>query len=150
MRKCEQYWPASGDSREIDSMVVSCSHVEQSRGRGWALRKFFLLRLHDREQRTFTQLQFHGWPDHGALKDSRKLIAFWRTARALLPKRSRSAGVGRTGEYILMETLVLVFESGSPIDSIQVVKLMRDQRMATVQTDDQFVFACRAALAYYD
>ena len=49
-----------------------------------------------------------------------------------------------------METLILAFESGSPIDPIQVVKLMRDQRMATVQTDDQFVFACKAALAYYD
>jgi protein tyrosine phosphatase len=49
-----------------------------------------------------------------------------------------------------METLILAFESGTPIDPIQVVKLMRDQRMAMVQTDEQFVFACRAALAYYD
>lgn len=88
MRKCEQYWPGNGDSMELDNLVVSCSHVEQPRGRGWTVRELFLLRLDDREQRTVTQLQLHGWPDHGALKESRKLIDFWRAARALMPERS--------------------------------------------------------------
>lgn len=62
------------------------------------------------------------------------------------------ANVGRfrSGAYILMETLILALESGVPVDPIQIVKLMREQRMAMVQTDEQFVFACRAALAYYD
>ncbi len=47
-----------------------------------------------------------------------------------------------------METLINAFESNTPIDPVQVVQMLRDQRMAMVQTEHQMIFAVQAAIEY--
>jgi protein tyrosine phosphatase len=43
-----------------------------------------------------------------------------------------SAGVGRSGAYILMETLIGLMEAETPIRVIDIVQNLREQRMAMV------------------
>ncbi len=55
----------------------------------------------------------------------------------------------RTGAYILMETLILLVESESALRPVDLVAQLREQRMAMVQTEQQFLYACTTALDYY-
>ncbi len=56
----------------------------------------------------------------------------------------------RSGAYIVMETLILQIESDGYLKPADLVKTLREQRMAMVQTEEQFVFSCKTALDYFD
>lgn len=45
-----------------------------------------------------------------------------------------SAGIGRTGVLILMETAMCLIEANEPVYPLDIVKAMRDQRAMLIQT----------------
>lgn len=45
-----------------------------------------------------------------------------------------SAGIGRTGVLITMETALCLMESGQPVYPLDIVRTMRDQRAMMIQT----------------
>ena len=45
-----------------------------------------------------------------------------------------SAGVGRTGVLIFMETVFNMIEAAEPIFPLEIVRRMRDQRCSLIQT----------------
>lgn len=45
-----------------------------------------------------------------------------------------SAGIGRTGVLILMETAACMIEANEPVYPLELVRIMRDQRAMLVQT----------------
>ena len=45
-----------------------------------------------------------------------------------------SAGIGRTGVLILMETALCLIEANEPIYPLEILKSMRDQRAMLIQT----------------
>lgn len=45
-----------------------------------------------------------------------------------------SAGIGRTGVLITMETALCLMECGQPVYPLEIVKTMRDQRAMMIQT----------------
>ena len=47
---------------------------------------------------------------------------------------SSSAGIGRTGVVILMETALCLMETNQPVYPLDTVRLMRDQRLGMIQT----------------
>lgn len=47
---------------------------------------------------------------------------------------SCSAGIGRTGVLITMETAMCLIESGQPVYPLDIVRTMRDQRAMMIQT----------------
>jgi tyrosine-protein phosphatase non-receptor type 4 len=49
-----------------------------------------------------------------------------------------SAGIGRTGVLILMETAACLIESNEPVYPIDIVKSMRDSRPMMIQTTVSF------------
>lgn len=49
-----------------------------------------------------------------------------------------SAGIGRTGVLILMETAQCLIEANEPIYPLDLVKAMRDQRAMMIQTAVSF------------
>jgi tyrosine-protein phosphatase non-receptor type 4 len=61
-----------------------------------------------------------------------------------------SAGIGRTGVLILMDTAISYLESKSPIYPLELVQVMRDQRASMVQNSVSIhlVFAFCLALAF--
>ena len=45
-----------------------------------------------------------------------------------------SAGIGRTGVLILMETALCLIETNQPIFPLDIVRQMREQRLGMIQT----------------
>ncbi|ELK24575.1 Tyrosine-protein phosphatase non-receptor type 3 [Myotis davidii] len=61
-----------------------------------------------------------------------------------------SAGIGRTGVLVTMETAMCLIERNLPVYPLDVVRKMRDQRAMMVQTSSQYKFVCEAILRVYE
>ncbi|NWR47931.1 PTN3 phosphatase, partial [Regulus satrapa] len=91
------------------------------------------------QQHTVTHLQYVAWPDHGVPDDSMDFLEFVTCMR---PKRVKnepvlvhcSAGIGRTGVLVTMETAMCLIEMNQPVYPLDIVRKMRDQRAMMVQT----------------
>ncbi|XP_035910258.1 tyrosine-protein phosphatase non-receptor type 4 [Anopheles stephensi] len=60
-----------------------------------------------------------------------------------------SAGIGRTGVLILMDTALALMEVREPIYPLDIVQAMRDQRPCMVQNVSQYRFVCECICAAY-
>ncbi|KAG5445331.1 Tyrosine-protein phosphatase non-receptor type 4 [Clonorchis sinensis] len=107
------------------------------------------------ESRRITQLQYITWPDHGVPNNPTDFISFVERVR---DKRGTdpapvvvhcSAGIGRTGVLITMETAMNLIERGHPIRPLELVQLMRSQRGLLIQTTSQFQFVCEMILKVF-
>ncbi|XP_060756127.1 tyrosine-protein phosphatase non-receptor type 3 isoform X2 [Neoarius graeffei] len=106
------------------------------------------------EQRSITHLQYVAWPDHGVPDESSDFLDF---VQAMRSKRRGteplmvhcSAGIGRTGVLITMETALILMEGAQPVYPLEIVALLREQRAMMVQTSCQFSFVCQAILHVY-
>ncbi len=49
-----------------------------------------------------------------------------------------SAGIGRTGVLILMETALCLVEANQPVYPLDLTRQMRDQRASMIQTPSQY------------
>ncbi|KAK6025658.1 Protein-tyrosine phosphatase [Ostertagia ostertagi] len=61
-----------------------------------------------------------------------------------------SAGIGRTGVLILMETAACLVEANEPVYPLDIVRVMRDQRAMAIQTAGQYTFVCESILRAYN
>ncbi|TNN50951.1 Receptor-type tyrosine-protein phosphatase S [Liparis tanakae] len=59
-----------------------------------------------------------------------------------------SAGVGRTGVFITLSIVLERMRYEGVVDIFQTVKMLRTQRPAMVQTEDEYQFCYHAALEY--
>jgi protein-tyrosine phosphatase len=101
-----------------------------------------ILLVKGKPQRTVTQMQFLEWPDKLTPGDPWSLLAFHHRVRSLLNSAPSSrgpllvhcsAGVGRTGTFIALDTLLNEADKTGTVDIFDVVKYLRLQRMASVQ-----------------
>ncbi|EDW76939.1 uncharacterized protein Dwil_GK13061 [Drosophila willistoni] len=60
-----------------------------------------------------------------------------------------SAGIGRTGVLILMDTALALMEAREPVYPLDIVRAMRDQRACMVQNVSQYRFVCECICAAY-
>lgn len=60
-----------------------------------------------------------------------------------------SAGIGRTGVLILMDTALALMEAKEPVYPLDIVQAMRDQRACMVQNVSQYRFVCECICAAY-
>ncbi|KAI2811312.1 Tyrosine-protein phosphatase non-receptor type 3 [Blomia tropicalis] len=104
-----------------------------------------------KESHYVTHLQYLAWPDQGVPDDDAdflKLIFKVRLLRHANPDAHVvvhcSAGIGRTGVLILMETGICLIEANQPIYPVELVRQMRCQRAMLIQTTMQFRFVCEA------
>jgi protein tyrosine phosphatase len=85
-------------------------------------------------------MQYLAWPDHGVPDDSVQFLEFTervRKARVGMVEPTIvhcSAGIGRTGVLILMETAMCLIEANEPVYPLDIVRAMRDQRAMMIQT----------------
>ena len=89
-----------------------------------------------------THFQYTAWPDHGVPQQSNSLLAFIRYVRVLHPPGSAapllvhcSAGIGRTGTFIALDSLMLRMMDLQTLNVYKFVMEMREQRAKMVQTD---------------
>ena len=95
----------------------------------------------DSETLKVTQFHFTAWPDHGVPKFATSLIAFIRkTQRGHLKDKGVpllvhcSAGVGRTGTFITLDSMLERIHKETSVNVYEFVKLMRTRRVLMVQT----------------
>ncbi|XP_010086392.1 PREDICTED: tyrosine-protein phosphatase non-receptor type 3, partial [Pterocles gutturalis] len=135
--KCHQYWPDPPDVMQYGSFRVRC-HSEDCTI-AYVVREMVITHLETEQQHTVTHLQYVAWPDHGVPDDSRDFLEFVTCMR---PKRVEnepvlvhcSAGIGRTGVLVTMETAMCLIERNQPVYPLDIVRKMRDQRAMMVQT----------------
>lgn len=88
-----------------------------------------------------TQFHFTGWPDHGVPQNGVVLINFIKRVRAChaycdpTPLLIHcSAGVGRTGAFIILDSMLQRMEVEENLNIYQFLKQLRSQRVLMVQT----------------
>ncbi|KAM7175608.1 tyrosine-protein phosphatase non-receptor type 3 isoform 6-T9 [Macrochelys suwanniensis] len=150
--KCHQYWPDPPDIMEYGNFRVKCQSEDCTIA--YVFREMLITNIETEEKHTITHLQYVAWPDHGVPDDSRDFLEFVTCMR---PKRVEnepvlvhcSAGIGRTGVLVTMETAMCLIERNQPVYPLDIVRKMRDQRAMMVQTSSQYKFVCEAILRVY-
>ncbi|XP_053987355.1 tyrosine-protein phosphatase Lar isoform X5 [Hylaeus volcanicus] len=141
--KCDQYWPCRG-SETYGLMTVTITDVQELAT--YCIRTFQVSRAGYSERREIKQLQFTAWPDHGVPEHPAPFLQFLRRVRSLNPPESGplivhcSAGVGRTGCFIVIDSMLERIKHEKMIDIYGHVTCLRAQRNYMVQTEDQYIF----------
>ncbi|XP_067620712.1 tyrosine-protein phosphatase Lar isoform X4 [Eurosta solidaginis] len=147
--KCDQYWPVRG-TETYGQMFVTITETQELAT--YSIRTFQICRQGFNERREIKQLQFTAWPDHGVPEHPAPFLQFLRRCRALTPPDSGpvvvhcSAGVGRTGCYIVIDSMLERMKHEKIIDIYGHVTCLRAQRNYMVQTEDQYIFIHDAIL----
>ncbi|XP_026325264.1 tyrosine-protein phosphatase Lar isoform X6 [Hyposmocoma kahamanoa] len=147
--KCDQYWPSRG-SETYGTMTITIAEVQELAT--YCIRTFQVTRNGGAERREIKQLQFTAWPDHGVPDHPAPFLQFLRRVRALNPLDAGplvvhcSAGVGRTGCFIVIDSMLERARHERTVDIYGHVTCLRAQRNYMVQTEDQYIFIHDALL----
>nr|XP_014343789.1 PREDICTED: receptor-type tyrosine-protein phosphatase epsilon [Latimeria chalumnae] len=153
--KCHQYWPDQGcwtygNIRvSVEDVIVLVDYT---------IRKFCIQpQVCDgcKAPRLVTQLHFTSWPDFGVPFTPIGMLKFLKKVRTVNPPFAGpivvhcSAGVGRTGTFIVTDAMIDMIHAEQKVDVFDFVSRIRDQRSQLVQTDMQYSFIYQALLEYY-
>ncbi|KYN35294.1 Tyrosine-protein phosphatase non-receptor type 4 [Trachymyrmex septentrionalis] len=151
--KCHQYWPAYNETLTLRNLTLTSTaeNVEDT----FIFREFILRDVNTGEERDITHMQYCSWPDHGVPSDWRQFTMFTERVRAARTGIVEpavvhcSAGIGRTGVLVLMETALCLIEANQPVYPLDIVRSMRDQRAMMIQNASQYRFVCEAVHKAY-
>ncbi|XP_075452484.1 receptor-type tyrosine-protein phosphatase delta isoform X28 [Ascaphus truei] len=151
--KCHQYWPAERSARYQYFVVDPMAEYNMPQ---YILREFKVTDARDGQSRTVRQFQFTDWPEQGVPKSGEGFIDFIGQVHKTKEQFGQdgpisvhcSAGVGRTGVFITLSIVLERMRYEGVVDIFQTVKMLRTQRPAMVQTEDQYQFCYRAGLEY--
>ncbi|XP_053512150.1 tyrosine-protein phosphatase non-receptor type 3 isoform X7 [Artibeus jamaicensis] len=151
--KCHQYWPDPPDVSEHGNFHIRCQSEDCTIA--YVFREILVTNTKTGEEHTVTHLQYVAWPDHGVPDDSSDFLEFVSYVRSLRVDAEPvlvhcSAGIGRTGVLVTMETAMCLIERNLPVYPLDIVRKMRDQRAMMVQTSSQYKFVCEAILRVYE
>ena len=169
--KCERYWydsndPVDGNTNPTD--VVE-EETEKLFGKYYVrllksrqICPDFLVRTmrlrwtnekNEEEERTVCQFHYTAWPDHGIPTQVKPLLEMVRLIRDCQASETLpviihcSAGCGRTGTICAIDFIWGLLRTGkltSDFSLYDLVRDMRKQRVAMVQTVDQYILVHRA------
>ncbi|UJR31355.1 hypothetical protein I4U23_018851 [Adineta vaga] len=145
--KCDLYWPQEGTETYGTIQVTLVSTIPFA----YYVKRIFSIRCKaNRKRITYERLvhQFHytDWPDHGVPLFTLPVLSFIRRSSACNPESGGpivvhcSAGVGRTGTYIVVDTMLKKIREQQSLNIPSFLKHIRQQRNFLVQTEEQFIF----------
>ncbi|XP_055796814.1 receptor-type tyrosine-protein phosphatase S isoform X8 [Salvelinus fontinalis] len=151
--KCHQYWPAERSARYQYFVVDPMAEYNMPQ---YILREFKVTDARDGQSRTVRQFQFTDWPEQGVPKSGEGFIDFIGQVHKTKEQFGQdgpisvhcSAGVGRTGVFTTLSIVLERMRYEGVVDIFQTVKMLRTQRPAMVQTEDEYQFCYQAGLEY--
>ncbi|CAB3406348.1 unnamed protein product [Caenorhabditis bovis] len=149
-KKCDQYWPPTLDQAhtygayQVTLLTESCNAHFSHR-----VFELKIAKSIPSAERKIHQLHFMGWPDHGIPNSVFPLLNFIHYTSDIHSTGPVivhcSAGVGRSGSYILIDSMRRHLINFRRLNVIGHLIHMRRQRAKLVQTLDQYMF-CHEAI----
>eukprot|EP00729_Bicosta_minor_P002272 gene2272-3250_t len=160
--KCAPYWPRPEEPITYGDYTVTPHSGDdfEREERDFFLRKMTLVKEGTGEPgREIFQYHFKAWPDHGVPRNPDSVLDFLMIVnkqmgeiRAITPALGHvvvhcSAGIGRTGTFIVIDILLKLMEAKGhdvAIDIQQTIHRVRGQRPGMIQTEGQYRFIYEA------
>lgn len=151
--KCARYWPEEGQTKECGKITLK--NVAESATVDYTLREFTVTKEGESDERKVFHYHFQAWPDHGVPSDPGCVLNFLHDVN----KRQEwiedagpvvvhcSAGIGRTGTFIVIDTIINQVKKhglNCEIDIQRTIQMVRSQRSGMVQTEAQYKFVYMA------
>lgn len=149
------YWPKEGSETHG---VIQVKLVSEDARATYTVRTFTIRHLKLKKKKSVSAervvVQFHytNWPDHGTPEHPLPILSFVRQSAAANPVGAGpiivhcSAGVGRTGTYIVLDAMLKQIECKNELNIRGFLCHIRNQRNFLVQTEEQYIFIHDALL----
>ncbi|XP_019759985.1 tyrosine-protein phosphatase non-receptor type 4 isoform X3 [Dendroctonus ponderosae] len=153
--KCHKYWPSVGEVLTMCNAIIKCTNEQNDDSNSFVFRDFILIDVkNDSTPREIKHMQYIAWPDHGVPDSPQQFLRFTQHIRGHHKDEKPvvvhcSAGIGRTGVLVLMETALCLMDVVEPIYPLEIVKSMREQRAMMIQNASQYRFVCESVYAAY-
>ncbi|XP_075586339.1 protein tyrosine phosphatase 61F isoform X2 [Dermatophagoides farinae] len=163
--KCHKYWPDGQNRNDVDELFfddvglkVKVKSVEKFNF--YILRTFILSDLLTETSKEILHFHYTSWPDFDLPRSCDSFLEFLSAVRQSgcldnideqhgPPVIHCSAGIGRSGTFVLVDSCLVMIEKNKCRDSINIIDVLLDirtYRMGLIQTSDQLRFSFMAII----